>query len=129
MEGIRSSVVQECKINDVVFSSNVHVGDTTHIKANSRAFAVQREEELFFGFEAPFEDFPIFSELIPIPPITENIQFHRYNIDPVIKVDRVRIIGISTASLFQIGTIGDAFLEARTHHVRQLKSTHEGERP
>lgn len=51
MEGIRSSVVQECKINDVVFSSNVHVGDTTHIKANSRAFAVQREEELFLDLK------------------------------------------------------------------------------
>lgn len=125
MEGIRNSVVQKLRINDIVFGSSVHVGDTTHIKANSKAFAVQREEELYFGFEVSFEDYPIFSELIPIPPITEDIHFHRYNMDPVIKVDNVRIIGISAASIFQIGSLGDAYLESRVHHVRQLKSGHE----
>ncbi|MBS4172009.1 spore germination protein GerPE [Bacillus sp. FJAT-49736] len=121
MDGIRNSVVQDISINDVVFSSNVHVGDTTYIKANSRAFAVQREEELYFGFEVDFEDYPIFSEVIPIPPITEDIHFHRINLDPVIRVDHINIIGISAASIFQIGSIKDAYLESRVHHVRQLK--------
>lgn len=124
MEGIRSSVVQNISINDVVFSSSVHVGDTNHIKANSRAFAVQREEELFYGFEVSFDDYPIFSEVIPIPPITENIKFKRFNANPIIKVNNVNIIGISTSSIFQIGTINDAYLESRVHHVRQLKSKH-----
>lgn len=40
MDGVRNSVVQEISINDVVFGSNVRIGDTTHIKAYSRAFAV-----------------------------------------------------------------------------------------
>ncbi|PKR86726.1 spore germination protein GerPE [Heyndrickxia camelliae] len=122
MDGVRNSVVQEISINDVVFGSNVRIGDTTHIKAYSRAFAVQREEELYFGFEVSFDDFPIFSEVIPLPPITVNIQFHRYNLDPVIRVDHINIIGISSSSIFHVGSIKDAYLESRVHHVRQLKS-------
>ncbi|QQZ08259.1 spore germination protein GerPE [Heyndrickxia vini] len=121
----RSSIVDQVKINDIFYASSFHIGDSSYINAVAKVFAVQREKELFYGFEANYEDFPNFTEPIPIPPITENLQFNRFNANPSIHVSKVRIIGISTSSIFHIGNTKRAYLEARVHHTRQLEQVPE----
>lgn len=117
----RSSIVNQVKINDIFYASSFNIGDSSYINAFAKVFSVQREQELFYGFEADYEDFANFKELIPLPPITEKLQFNRFNANPTIHVSKVRIIGISTSSIFQIGNTKRAYLEARVHHTRQLE--------
>ncbi|WP_018662409.1 spore germination protein GerPE [Heyndrickxia acidiproducens] len=116
----RNSMVDQLLVKNVIFASNVIVGDSCKINMSARVLAIQRQKELYFGFEAPFEAFPIFSQVIPVPPITEEIQIQRYHADPAIKVGTVNIIGLSTSAVVQIGSTQDISLESRIHHVRQL---------
>lgn len=117
----RNSIVDEVSINDIVDSSDFQIGDSCYINARSKVFAVQREKELFFGIEANYEDLPNFKEPIPIPPIFEKIKFNRYNANPTIHVTYIKIIGLSTSVIFQIGNTKNVYLETRVHHTRQLE--------
>ena len=116
----RSSVVDYINIKNVIFSSNIIVGDSNKMEMDSRIIAIQRQQEIFYGYEAPFENFPIFTEVIPIPPITEELHFQRFNADPVIKVGTINVLGFSTSTVLQVGNTKDIYLESRIHHLRQL---------
>lgn len=116
----RTSVVDELRINVVSFSSIIEIGDATYFQAFSRALAIQRQKELFYGKEGFFSDYSIFSEPIPFPGITEKIHCHFENIKPIIKVHHMDIIGISSSSLTQIGNCRHLFAETRIHHIRQI---------
>ncbi|MGE6260239.1 spore germination protein GerPE [Heyndrickxia sporothermodurans] len=117
----RNSFVDEVRINDVVIGSHFQIGDSSLINSHSKVFALHREKELFFGFESDYEDFIVFTEPIPIPPISEKLHFKKFNANPTIHVSFVRIIGLSTSSIFQIGNTKKAYLESRIHHTRQLE--------
>ncbi|MER2058509.1 MAG: spore germination protein GerPE [Niallia sp.] len=99
----RTSVVDLINVNTVSFSSIVEIGDATYHQAVSRALAVQRQRELFYGSEGAYEDYDVFREPIPLIPIIENVACHFENIKPIIKVHHINITGISSSSLLQIG--------------------------
>ncbi|GER65766.1 hypothetical protein BpJC7_21650 [Weizmannia acidilactici] len=117
---IRHSIVDQLRIKTVIFGSNVIIGDSSKIQMSSAVLAFQRQQELYYGFEAPFETFAVFRQIIPIPPLSEQIEIQRYHEDPAIKVGSIDIIGMSTSTVMQIGNIKDIALESRIHHVRQL---------
>ncbi|MGE8205180.1 spore germination protein GerPE [Heyndrickxia sp. NPDC080065] len=118
----RNSFVDNIVINDIVHGSIVQIGDSSQINAIAKVFALQREQELFYGIESEYDNFGNFTEPIPIPPILEKINFNIYNAEPSIHVPFVRIIGMSASAIFHVGSTNDVYLEARVHHTRQLKN-------
>ncbi|MEW9051379.1 MAG: spore germination protein GerPE [Neobacillus sp.] len=116
----RTSIVNNINVETVSFSSIVQLGDSRIINGFSRALAVQRETEIFFTKEGEFSSFPIFSELIPLPPITEPINISSCSLKPLIKVNQVAIIGLSSSAVLHVGNSDTVSMEARVKHIRQL---------
>lgn len=116
----RSSCVDTINIKTVSFASTVQLGDSCIINSLSRALAVQRETELFYGNEGNLSRYRVFSEPIPFLPITEPFTYSRHNPNPLIKVNRIDIIGISSSSLLHVGNSRHVSMEARVKHIRQL---------
>jgi spore germination protein PE len=119
----RSSYVDEVSVNDVAISSSFVIGDSEQILSRSYVFAVQRQTEIYYGFEGSLDPYAVYTEVIPLPPITEPVIIKRDNSRSSIHVSRVDIKGLSTSTVFQIGNTGDAYLESRVHHIRQLESS------
>ena len=118
----RTSVVDHLRLNIASFSSTIEFGDISYYQAFSRALAVQREKKIFFGGEGSFEQYPIFSEPIPIPPITENINIMYHQVKPVIKVKNIDITAVSASSLLQVGSTRNIYAETRIKHIRQIEN-------
>ena len=117
----RISCVDQIKIDAVSFSSILQIGDSEQIQALSRALAVQREAEIFLDNEGNFAAFPIFSETIPFQPaVEENVVFSTHNLNPVLKVRNIDILGASSSSVVHLGNSSNIAMEARVKHIRQL---------
>ncbi|MCM3573231.1 MULTISPECIES: spore germination protein GerPE [Mesobacillus] len=117
----RITCVDHIKIDSVSFSSIFQIGDSEQIQAISRALAVQREAEIFFDNEGNFDVFPIFSEPIPFQPTDEeNVVFSTHNLNPVLKVRNIDILGASSSSVVHLGNSRNIAMEARVKHIRQL---------
>ncbi|ALC91917.1 spore gernimation protein [Bacillus sp. FJAT-18017] len=117
----RSSSVKSIIVESVQYSSLVQLGDTSIINGFSRAIAVQRERELFYGNEGEFASFPVFSKEIPLPLLNEPIQILSFNENPIIKVGSIKINGISSSSFLHVGNVNHISLEGRVKHIRQLE--------
>lgn len=121
----RISKVNTIKINDLSYTSTFLIGDSVEITPKSKALAVQREVSTFFDYEGRFEDYEIFTKKIPIPTINENLAIERINENPLIKLDNLNILGVSNASILQIGSTKHIEAESRVKHIRKLlKSEH-----
>ncbi|MED1202478.1 spore germination protein GerPE [Heyndrickxia acidicola] len=120
----RNSYVDRVEVNDIAISSSFIIGDSEQILCRSYVFAVQRQKEIDYGFEGSLDPYPVYTEVIPLPPITEPVMIKRDNSRSSIHVSKVDIIGLSTSTVFQIGNTGDAYLESRIHHIRQLENSH-----
>lgn len=116
----RTACVDRIKIDSVIFSSVLQIGDSQQIQAVSRALAVQREAETFFSNEGNFSTFPIYTEEIPFLPINETIGFSVENINPLIKVGNIDILGVSSSAIVHLGNSCNISMEARVKHIRQL---------
>lgn len=117
----RITCVDHIKIDAVSFSSIFQIGDSEQIQALSRALAVQREAEIFFDNEGNFASYPIFSETIPFQPtVEENVVFSTHNLNPVLKVRNIDIMGASSSSVVHLGNSRNIAMEARVKHIRQL---------
>lgn len=116
----RTSSVNHLNLKVASYSSVVQIGDSCIINSFSRALAVQREAEIFFGNEGNFGAYPIFSEPIPYLPIDEDISIRTQQLNPVIKVNQINVKGVSSASLIHIGSSRNISTEVRIKHIRQL---------
>lgn len=116
----RTSCVDTINIKIASFSSTVQLGDSCIINGLSRALAVQREIEVFYGNEGNLSPYPVYSEPIPFQPIDEPFSYSRQNPNPLIRVGKIDIIGISSASLLHVGNSRHVSMEARIKHIRQL---------
>ncbi len=117
----RITCVDHIKIDSVSFSSIFQIGDSEQIQAISRALAVQREAEIFFDNEGNFNAYSIFSEAIPFQPAdAENVTFSTHNLNPVLKVRNIDIMGASSSSVVHLGNSCNIAMEARVKHIRQL---------
>lgn len=116
----RTSCVNRINIHIVSFASIAQIGDSCIVNGLNKALAVQREIEIEYGNEGNFSAYPVFYEPIPFQPINEPFTFSRHNPNPLIKVDNIDIIGISSSSLLHVGNSGKVYMEARVKHIRQL---------
>jgi spore germination protein PE len=115
----RISNVDRLDVLVLSYSSIIQVGDSCIVNAYSRALAVQREKELFFGNEGNFPSYSVFTKPIPFQPITEAISMQTFNQNPIIKVKDLDIIGISSSSILHVGNSRHISMEARVKHIRQ----------
>ena len=116
----RSSYVNTINVKVASYSSVLQLGDSCIINGLSRALAVQREEEQDYGNEGNFAAYPVFSEPIPFTPITENFCYQTHNLNPIIKVNHVNVIGFSSSAVLHVGNSQTISMEARVKHIRQL---------
>jgi len=121
----RTSVVNNINVKTGIFSSILEIGDSHLIQGFSRALAVQREAEIYFGDEGKFEQYSTFLEPIPQLSINENIIMNKQNLNPFIKIINMDILAISTSSIVHIGNTCHVSLENRTKHFRQLLPSEE----
>jgi spore germination protein PE len=116
----RISQVQKIHITSLSNSSITQIGDSKCVNAISRALAVQREAEIFFGNEGDFSQYPIFSERIPLPLLEDELSFQKIDLVPCIKVTHIKINGLASASIFHIGNSESVYMESRVKHIRHL---------
>jgi spore germination protein PE len=116
----RISCVKTINVKAVSFASTFLIGDSTEIIPVSKALAVQREALIFLDNEGDYSQFPIFSQPIPKQQITEQITVNRINHSPFINVGHIKILGVSSSSVFQVGSTKMIDAEARIKHIRQL---------
>ncbi|MGG3471125.1 spore germination protein GerPE [Neobacillus pocheonensis] len=116
----RTSCVDKINVEIFSFASIFQLGDSCIVNGLSRALAVQREAEIFYGNEGNLSPYRVFSEPIPLPLINEPISFLTHNQCPLIKVNNIDIIGVSSSSLLHVGNSKHVSMEARVKHIRQL---------
>ena len=116
----RTSCVDTLNLDIVAFASIIQLGDSCIVNGFSRALAVQREAEIFYGNEGNYSAYPVFSKPIPFLPIDEDITYMSHNLNPVIKVKKIGIVGISSASILHVGNSQNISMEVRVKHIRQL---------
>jgi spore germination protein PE len=116
----RSSVVNSIKVHSASFASTIQLGDSRIINGFSRALAVQREADVFYAKEGNFSKYPVFSEPILFLPITEKLSLSTHNTLPVIKVNNISILAMSSSTILHVGNSENISMEARVKHIRQL---------
>lgn len=116
----RSSYVDNITVLVASYSSILQLGDSCIINGLSRALAIQREVEFFSENEGSFSAYPIFSEPIPFPSVNEPFTFRSHHAKPLIKVQKIDVIGFSSSSVLHVGNSKHISMEARVKHIRQL---------
>lgn len=116
----RISIVHNIQVYTTALSAIVQIGDNSHIKSRANIFAVQRQIPYFLGNEGDLSQFPIFKRSIPQPPLPRGVALTTDNKSSHIKVNSIRIIGLSASAVFQVGSNHRMDLESRTKHIRQF---------
>ncbi|HZG57118.1 spore germination protein GerPE [Paenibacillus sp.] len=116
----RSSIVAEVYVNSVSSSSIVLIGDGRRIDARSRAIAVKREIPVYLGDEGDFGHYPLFGAAIPAPPELPAPADAAVRQEGAIRVGRLTVLAVSSASVLQLGSTGDVKGEARAKQFRQV---------
>lgn len=122
----RLSLVDHLNLRSLAYSSILEIGDSNRILPYSKALAVQRQEEIFFGNEGHF-NYPIFTTPIPRPLISERIQINKVNESMAIHVHSVDITAASIAGVIHIGSTNHIEGESWIKHIRQLLNVEEEE--
>lgn len=116
----RMVYTNDMEIQSLAIGSVADIGDVYKASPNSRVLAVQKEGPAFEEDVYQFEDFSIFSLKNPPPPPPLNVETFTYQNSPI-TVDNVRVIGVSTAGIFQTGGIEHIEALNYTKHFRILK--------
>ncbi|WP_374721203.1 spore germination protein GerPE [Peribacillus tepidiphilus] len=116
----RTSHVETVSLKSVLFSSVFQIGDTSFIDGSTKALAVQREKDIFFGTEGNFNDYPVFSYPTVFIPINENMILMKNNQNPLIKVRNIDVLAVSFSSILGIGNANSVRMQSRIKHIRQL---------
>ncbi|RLL45038.1 spore germination protein GerPE [Oceanobacillus piezotolerans] len=116
----RTSEVDTVQVTSFSTSAIFNIGDTNQSNQKSRGIAVQKEGSLA-DFDLQFEDYPIFKRDAVWPKQRTTVRKHTYHHSPVIQVQNVNIIGVSTSSVLQIGSLEHIRAESRIKHFRMLE--------
>ncbi|MBM7554094.1 spore germination protein GerPE [Thalassobacillus pellis] len=113
--------VNNIDLYDLVFSSTFVIGDSQQARPFSRVIAVQKEGAFYKENMVKFEQFPIFDLQLQETLPEAQIDDRHYHRNTTIHVDSVRIIGISTSSMLQVGSLEYLDAESRVKHIRILR--------
>jgi spore germination protein PE len=123
----RLSIVGSMKVNAVIFSSILQIGDNSVIQAKNRVFAVQREISQFWGDEGSFAAYPIFNRPIQLPPETGTVAMSVDNLGSVIKVGKLGLLSLSSSAVLQVGSNCILEAESRVLNIRHYIKPVDGE--
>ncbi|SFL44382.1 spore germination protein PE [Paenibacillus sp. 1_12] len=116
----RWSIVREMKINSISLASILQIGDNESIKSKAKAIAVQRQVATFLENEGNLDNYQLFSRVIPIPEVYEQVDMEVENLCDHIQVNCIRVLAISSSSVMQVGTNYQIENESRVKHFRQF---------
>ncbi|KGX92786.1 hypothetical protein N781_15055 [Pontibacillus halophilus JSM 076056 = DSM 19796] len=116
----RLSEVNTVKLSSLIDGSIFEIGDAHELMPKSRVLAIQKEGGVKYSEPYQFESYPVFTEPLPRP--TRRLQLEQYHIhhNPIIQVCDIAIKGVSTSSIFQIGSVDDIEAETRVKNTRIL---------
>ncbi|GAA0448181.1 MAG: spore germination protein GerPE [Bacillota bacterium] len=118
----RIAHVSDMFTNSVSFSGVVSIGDTFNANLNSKGIAVQKEGDYFTkADEEYFEDYPIFTRKANWLKDGKTVNKSTFHHDCSINVHHVSLIGVSSSSLMQIGSVENIAADARLKHFRKLQ--------
>ncbi|MDA1475975.1 spore germination protein GerPE [Bacillus changyiensis] len=122
---MRTSKVQFLKAQTVVTTSALQIGDTEELVLKAKVLAIQRYRSRFHGHEGSFkqDDFPLFQQPIPQLLPETGVSSSFFHEIPVIRVRAVKIGGIGTSSVVQVGSTKRINADIRVKHIRQLPRT------
>ncbi|TDF98139.1 spore germination protein GerPE [Paenibacillus piri] len=117
----RWSSVWDMKVNTVSQSAVLQIGDNVMIQPVTKVLAVQRELPEFEGKEGNLADFDIYSREIPLPPIDNDpVQTSFDQSGSRIHVGCVYVLGVTAASVLQVGGNQRIKAESRILHIRHF---------
>ncbi|PAV29241.1 hypothetical protein CIL05_12660 [Virgibacillus profundi] len=119
----RTAEISNIRTISISYSSIFTIGDTVTTTQKSRGIAVQQEGATFTKEDnLHFRDYPIFNReanwLKPKYSVHTNTIHHAESIH----VQNVSLIGVSSSSVFQVGSINNITGDARIKHFRKLQS-------
>lgn len=107
------------KVIEIKLSSILQFGDSLCLTPETKALAVLRSQSSYYGDEGDFSS-PIFTNPIPGPSLDEELEMEIINESPYIKVESIKIIGVSASGIVQIGSNQCIDAESRIKHIRQM---------
>lgn len=119
MKQARISLVGFFKVIEIKLSSIVQFGDSLCLTPETKVLAVLRSQSSYYGDEGDF-NYPIFTNPIPGPSLDEELEMEIINESPYIKVESIKIIGVSASGIVQIGSNQCIDAESRIKHIRQM---------
>lgn len=121
----RTSLIGAIKINNVLFSSHLQIGDSGYVTPEAKVFAVQRKVQYFEGKEGNLNDYLIYRAELPHLPEEDTVTFTRDNPCPFLSVGVMQVASVSVASIVQLGSLRQYHADSRTKHIRQLTTLFE----
>ncbi|MEI4791020.1 spore germination protein GerPE [Bacillus sp. FJAT-53060] len=124
----RTSQVKFTKVNSIGISSIVQIGDTQELCPKVKVLAVQRTISLFYGNEGEnlnTKEFEVYYQPIPLMLPERSVRTAFYHEKPLIKVSSIHVEGVSSSSIYQIGSTHGINGVARVRHIRQLISSND----
>ena len=116
----RSSLVNWVYVISNDSSAVIQIGDSNQVTPKTKIYALQRQQPIFNGNEVEdFSQYPIYSQSIPLPLLTESLCQTTIHENPVIKVGGIRVIGIAASSVLHIGSTRTIQTESRIKHNRE----------
>ena len=113
-----TSHVGNLAMTTVSSTSILQIGDSHIVDSQANVLAIQRQEEQFYGNEAPFSMYSIFSKL---PAAAIFPSFHSLRNPSINKIHCVNIRGLSASSILHIGDSNRVRMVSRIKHIRQLE--------
>ncbi|MEC1261611.1 spore germination protein GerPE [Bacillus swezeyi] len=119
---IRTSKVKFLKVHSIGITSTLQIGDAEELVLKGKILAVQRYLSLFFGNEGSLnqEDFQLYRQPIPQLLPETGVSSAFFNEIPAIRVRAVKVTGISTSSVVQVGSTRRIISDSRVKHIRKL---------
>ncbi|WP_226658646.1 spore germination protein GerPE [Guptibacillus hwajinpoensis] len=119
----RSSLVNWIYVTSLDSSGTVQIGDSNQITPETKIYALQREQPIFDSNEVEdLSQFPIYSQPLPLPLLTEDVRQTTIHEHPIIKVGSIHVTGIAASSVLHVGSTKFIRSEARVKHNREYFS-------
>ncbi|WP_347835493.1 spore germination protein GerPE [Gracilibacillus sp. JCM 18860] len=121
MSNQRVTKVKAIKVINSSYSSVFNIGDIHTLQPKTDVLAVQREGGISSdkGFE--LEKYPpIFQTELPFLEKTPMTQAHSHHCSSI-HVPNIRVNGISSSAILQLGQVNQTFSRSRIKHIRILK--------
>lgn len=120
----RTSHVKRIILKNIVFASNLQIGDAEYIHTTANVLAVKHSKKSYCTKEVTiWEKEADFAYKTPCPAIIEKINITSFNNNPKIYVNNIDAIAISTSAIFQVGNSSHIRLDSSVYFKDKTMQT------